>query len=261
MAVLVSSGVPEMRSKLSVCHRQLISVVSDHPVAADSITKLLREVPQWSVAAYNSASYAATLHLPPRQEELVIIDKGAAAGCFPVGIRQIKRARPSIRFVVLDQPLSSDEECLLLYLGVHGFVPYKEVQKQLKSAVRAVLRGRLWFKPERLHNYVEYLSRRSVSVQKSIGAQLTQREQEIATLIRRGLFTAEIGRKLNISSSTVKFHVGHILSKLGLKHRREILAQKLQDAVIPINRESVLNTVSLNERARRQPSPEALLAS
>ncbi|MFD7008526.1 ATP-binding protein [Rhodococcus jostii] len=59
--------------------------------------------------------------------------------------------------------------------------------------------------------------------EKASGASLTQREQQIATLVADGLTNREIAVKLVISQRTVDAHVEHILTKLGFRSRTQIV--------------------------------------
>jgi predicted ATPase/DNA-binding CsgD family transcriptional regulator len=53
---------------------------------------------------------------------------------------------------------------------------------------------------------------------------LTQREQQIATLLAEGMSNADIGRTLVVSARTAETHVRHIMDKLGFSTRAEIAA-------------------------------------
>lgn len=58
--------------------------------------------------------------------------------------------------------------------------------------------------------------------------EFTERERDIIVLMIEGLNNREIGEKLFISRATVKFHVGNVLSKLGVSTRTEAVATIIQ---------------------------------
>lgn len=52
--------------------------------------------------------------------------------------------------------------------------------------------------------------------------QLTEREKEIALLVKKGYSNREIGEKLFISETTVKKHMSNIFDKLGIANREQL---------------------------------------
>ena len=61
---------------------------------------------------------------------------------------------------------------------------------------------------------------------------LTGREQEILTLVARGMTNPQIAEQLVISTSTVQFHVHNILGKLGVGTRTEAVAIAIQSRLV-----------------------------
>ena len=61
---------------------------------------------------------------------------------------------------------------------------------------------------------------------------LSTREREVLRLIALGLSNAQIGQELFISETTVKTHVTHILSKLGLRDRVQVVVLAYQTGIV-----------------------------
>jgi len=54
-------------------------------------------------------------------------------------------------------------------------------------------------------------------------ARLTNREKEVVLLVTEGLTIAEAGRRLGVSARTAESHLAHVMRKLGLHRRAEIV--------------------------------------
>jgi two-component system nitrate/nitrite response regulator NarL len=59
--------------------------------------------------------------------------------------------------------------------------------------------------------------------------QLSARQREVTRLVARGFSNAEIARELAISVATVKDHVHHILQRLSLRSRQQLVAAVVRD--------------------------------
>ena len=63
-------------------------------------------------------------------------------------------------------------------------------------------------------------------------AALTAREREILTLVARGLTNTELGERLNIGQTTVKTHIGHLLTKLNARTRAHLVMTAYESGLV-----------------------------
>jgi DNA-binding NarL/FixJ family response regulator len=118
--------------------------------------------------------------------------------------------------------------------GASGFLLKDVRPEQLAEAVRVVAAGDTLLAPAITRKLVEEFVRRPPpgSGAPAQLSELTQRELEVLTLVARGLSNAQVAAELFVSEATVKTHVTHILTKLGLRDRVQVVVLAYETGVI-----------------------------
>jgi DNA-binding NarL/FixJ family response regulator len=105
--------------------------------------------------------------------------------------------------------------------GASGFLLKNAPPADLLAAIRTVHVGDAVIAPSATRRLLDHVATGSigpVTEDQRLDC-LTDREREVLGLIAQGLSNAEIGATLYLSETTVKTHVRHILTKLGLRDR------------------------------------------
>jgi DNA-binding CsgD family transcriptional regulator len=92
------------------------------------------------------------------------------------------------------------------------------------AALEAVLRGVLARMPGDREIVVVAVMPAAPTDRATGWAALSEREREVALLVRKGLINRHIASRLGISAHTVNFHLRKIFHKLGLASRVELAA-------------------------------------
>jgi DNA-binding NarL/FixJ family response regulator len=122
-----------------------------------------------------------------------------------------------------------------LLAGASGYVLKDLRQAELVAAIRTVAAGDAMLSPSVTRRLIETYCRRPPPA----GAQLpdalndlTGREVDVLTLMARGQSNAEIGDNLFLSASTIKTHVGRILTKLAVRDRLQAVVLAYESGLI-----------------------------
>ncbi|MGD2157372.1 MAG: response regulator transcription factor [Anaerolineales bacterium] len=139
--------------------------------------------------------------------------------------RLLKEALPQCRVIVLTT--FDDDEYIFdaLRMGAVGYLLKDVASAQLVEAIRAAAQGQSILEPSVAAKVIAEFTRVSSMVpaaqMEGLVEPLSERELEILALIAKGDSNKEIASQLFIAEGTVKNHVTHILSKLGVRDRTQ----------------------------------------
>jgi DNA-binding NarL/FixJ family response regulator len=130
-----------------------------------------------------------------------------------------------VRVLVLTTFGTDDYVAEALRAGASGFLLKDAPADELVRAIRVVARGEALLDPAVTRSVISAAVRRRGQDRRlrSRLRELTQRETETLALVARGLSNGEIAESLVVSEATVKTHVGHLLTKLGVRDRVQLV--------------------------------------
>jgi DNA-binding NarL/FixJ family response regulator len=159
------------------------------------------------------------------QPNLVLLDLllPGRNGC--EAIPELAKASPRSRVLVISSQAAPSSVRQALSAGAAGYVPKRASDQELVAAIRRVAAGEGYVDPD--------LGAKLVVADGSPALEpLSERERDILQLLALGYTNQEIGRRRFISVRTVDAHRAHIMRKLGLETRAELVLFALANGLI-----------------------------
>jgi DNA-binding NarL/FixJ family response regulator len=149
--------------------------------------------------------------------------------------RAIVAARLPVRVLILTT-FDLDEYVVgALRAGASGFLAKDVPAGDLVTAIRTGAAGEAVVAPRILRrlldNWAHALPDPDATAPRDL-ATLTEREREVLVQVARGRSNAEIAKELRVSETTVKTHVGHLLTKLGLRDRVQAVVLAYESGLV-----------------------------
>ncbi len=117
--------------------------------------------------------------------------------------------------------------------GASGFLLKDAPPDDLIHAIGVVARGEALLAPTVTRRLIEEFASRPEPDSNTEGMdELTEREVEVLRSLAAGLSNAEIAAALFVSEATVKTHISHILTKLGLRDRVQAVVVAYESGLV-----------------------------
>lgn len=167
------------------------------------------------------------------QPDVVLLDVGLPGIGGVEACRQIKVQHPDLPVLILTSHSQKSLIEQLISAGASGFCLKGIEAESLILALQSVAVGASWWdKRSSQEIRAAYaVSPRAVAVAPN-DMPLTQREQEILSLMAHGQSNQEIAQQLHITTGTVRVHVHAILQKLDVRDRTQAAIFALQQGLV-----------------------------
>ena len=202
-----------------------VLLVDDHRSIHKTIEVLLRDVEGIELVGQGGNGRDAVQLCEELEPDLLLIDVVMPIMDGVEATKEISERFPHTKILASYQDHESVHS--MLHNGAVGYLTKAELTSQLVSTIRATYQGNVVLSQE----VADYLLN-PTRLQKAERLSLTDRELEVLVQLASGQTMKEIAQELVISSSTVKFHIKNIQSKLGVESRSEALVVAAKNNLI-----------------------------
>jgi DNA-binding NarL/FixJ family response regulator len=210
-----------------------VLVADDHAIVREGVRMILAKEPDIEVVGEAGDGQEALDLVERLRPQVVIMDISMPGVGGIEATQRLKATHPQVQVLALTMHEDESYVFQLLRAGAAGYVLKRAAAQDLVQAVRAAARGEAFLYPSVARRVVEdYLKRVEAGEERERYDGLTAREKEILTLIAQGLSNQQIAEKLFISIKTVQTHRAHILEKLGLHDRTELVRYAIRKGLI-----------------------------
>lgn len=170
------------------------------------------------------------------EPDVVLMDLGLPGRDGIAATRAVLAERPQTKVVVITGFLEEEHLVQALEAGAQGYLLKNEEPERLFAALEAVAAGEAALPQALAHKALARLARQQVAgagAAKPDPLQLTEREVEVLRLLASGVSaTRALARRLGCAERTVKFHVGNLLDKLGVRSRADAVSYALRNRLV-----------------------------
>jgi two-component system, NarL family, response regulator NreC len=209
-----------------------VLLADDHAILREGLRMVLDAQPQIAVVGEAEDGRQAVEMSEQLRPDVVVMDIAMPNLNGLEATRQIKRRFPEIRVVILTMHENHQYLMQIVKAGATGAVLKRSAGTELLTAIRAASHGESYFSPSiakmMLEDYRVRLDRDHVDDPEV----LTEREREVLQLVAEGRSNQEIADALVVSIKTVQTHRAHIMEKLDMHDRTELVKYAIRTGMV-----------------------------
>jgi DNA-binding NarL/FixJ family response regulator len=202
-----------------------VLVVDDHALLRTGVANIINQEPGLRVIAEASNGLEAVVAFERYRPDVTLLDLRMPVMEGVEAVRQIRERDPLAKVIVLTTYDTDEDISRALKAGAKAYILKDIAADRLIECIHDVLAGKTYLAPQAAAKLAEGVTR----------IQLTPRELATLRLIADGKANKEIATDLGISERTVKTHLGHLFTKLGVTSRTEAVKIAMRRGLVRVN--------------------------
>lgn len=210
-----------------------VLVVDDHSLVRRGVVEVLSAEAGFQVVGEAEDGPEAVARARELRPDLVLMDLYLPTASGLEATREIKARRPETKIVFLT--ISEEDRDLFeaIKAGAEGYVLKSVKPQMLCETLRGIMRGEAYITPSLATRILDGFARQGQRLAPAGPSEaLSAREREVLQILTRGATNKEIASALDISVNTVKNHLRHIMEKLHLENRVQLVSYALHERLV-----------------------------
>jgi two-component system, NarL family, response regulator LiaR len=208
-----------------------VLLVDDHSVVREGLRMFLGRDPDLDVVGEAADGEEAVELAQQLQPDVVLMDLLMPGMDGITAIKTIRSSLPDTEVIALTSVLESEAVLSSVKAGAIGYLLKDTQALELRKAIKAAAAGQVQLSPQAsaylLHSIRTHETHDT----------LTDREMEVLRLLARGKSNKEIAHDLQVVEDTIKTHIRHILTKLGVQSRTQAVLTAIRLGLIALDNE------------------------
>lgn len=210
-----------------------VLIADDHVIVRDGVRMILEAQSDMEVVGEASDGREALEKARQLSPSLVLMDIAMPGMNGLEATAAIKKDLPDVQVLALTMHEDYQYFFEMLRAGASGYVLKGASSADLLAAIRAVHEGGVYLHPAVAKNLVtDFIKRMEPGEEKARYDGLSDRERQVLKLVAEGKTSQQIADELFLSANTVQTHRAHIMEKLHLQNRTELIRYALRKGLI-----------------------------
>ncbi|MBI2462327.1 MAG: response regulator transcription factor [Candidatus Rokubacteria bacterium] len=200
-----------------------VLLADDHTLFREGVRQLLEAQGDFQVVGEAATAQEVLEQARQCQPDVIALDI-TMPGNGLEATRRLRKGLPDVGVLILTMHGGDEYFFQALEAGAGGYVLKESASSDLMAALREVARGGIFLHSSMVARLVKaFLQLTGRGEEAARVARLTGREKEVMALIAQGYTSEEIAAELHRSVHTIHSHRAHIIEKLGLHSRAELM--------------------------------------